>query len=63
MNLSNYGTKSALKRTICINTSKFAKKADFNILTSKVDKIDVNKVKTVPNNLTKLCNVVKMRLL
>ena len=63
MNLSNYGTKSDLKRIICINTSKFAKKADLNILKSKIDQIDVNKVKTVPNNLTKLSDVVKMRLL
>ena len=42
-----------------IDTSEFAKKADLASFKSKVDKIDVDKLETVPTDLSKSSNVVK----
>ena len=59
LDLSNYVAKSDLKGLTGIDTLKFAEKADLATLKSKVDKIDVDKPKTVPTYLSKLNNVVK----
>ena len=59
VDLSNYTTKTDLKSASGIDTSKLAAKFDLASLKAEIDKIDVDKLKTVPANLSKLSNVVK----
>ena len=54
LNLHNYGTKSDLKKTTGVDTSKFAKKVDLANLKSDVDKLGIDKSKNVPNKLINL---------
>ena len=39
------------------DTSYFAKRADLASLKSKVDKLDIDKLGTIPDNLSELSNV------
>ena len=57
--LHTYATKSNLKGTTDIDTSKFAKKFDLANLKTDVDKLDIDKVKTVPIELSNLSDVEK----
>ena len=57
--MSNYATKTDLKNVTHVNVSSFASKTNLANLKTKVDKIDVDKLKTVPVDLAKLSNVVK----
>ena len=57
--LSNYATKLDLTNATVVDTSKLAAKSDLASLKVEVDKIDADKLKTVPINLSKLSNVVK----
>ena len=57
--MSNYATKLDLKNASGVDTSKLAAKSDLPSLKEKVDKIDVEKFKNVPIDLSKLSNVVK----
>ena len=59
VDLSNYGTKTDLKNVSHIDVSSFALKSNLASLKSEVDKIDADKLKTVPVDLAKLSNVVK----
>ena len=52
--LSNYATKADLKNATGIDTSKLAAKSDLVCLKVEVDKIDINKLKTVPDDLSNL---------
>ena len=54
MDLSNYATKFDLKNATEVDTSKLAAKPVLASLKAKVDKIDVEKLKTVPVDLSKL---------
>ena len=45
-----------------VDTSKFAKKADLASLKSEIDKLDIDQLETLPVDLTKLSDVVKMKL-
>ena len=56
LDLSNYATKTDLKNATGIDTSSFAKKVDLTSLKSNVDKLDIDKMKNVPNNLSNLKN-------
>ena len=58
VDLSNYATKTDLKSGIGIDTSKLPLKLYLANLKAEVDKIDVDKLKTVPADLSKLSNVV-----
>ena len=58
IDLSNYATKTDLKGAIGIDTSNLAVKSNLVKLKAEVDKIDVDKLKTVSVNLSKLSNVV-----
>ena len=49
-----YATKADLKNAALVNTSKFAKKVDLASLKSNVHKLDIEKLKNVPSNLTNL---------
>ena len=51
LDLSNYTTKAGFKKATDADTSKFAKKVDLANLKYVVDKIDVDKLKSVPTNL------------
>ena len=59
LNLSIYATESDLKTT-GDDTSKFAQKVDLADLKLDVDEFDIDKLKTVPVDLCKLSNVVKI---
>ena len=52
--MSNYVTKSDLKSATGVGTSDFAKKTDLASLKCDVDKLDIDKLKNVPSNLSKL---------
>ena len=59
LELSSYATKAEFKNATGIDSSNFALKLNLASLKSEVDKIDVDKLKTVPVDLSKLSNVVK----
>ena len=52
VDLSNYATKADLKNATGIDTSKLATKSDLVSLKAEVNKIDVDKLKTVPDDLS-----------
>ena len=56
--LSNYATKADLKNATGIDTYKLAAKSDLASLKAEVDKIGVDRLKTVPVDLSKLSNAV-----
>ena len=53
LDLSKYATKF-LKNAAVVDTSDFAKKTDLADLKSDVDKLDIDKLKIVPINLSNL---------
>ena len=59
LDLTNYATKTDLKNITHTDVSNFASKTNLSALKTEVDKIDVDKLKTVPDDLAKLSNVVK----
>ena len=59
LDLSNYATKKDIKDITHIDASGFASKTNLAALKTEVDKIDTDKLKTVPDDLAKLTNVVK----
>ena len=59
LDLTNYATKTDLKNIADTDVISFASKTNLAALTTEVDKIDVNKLKIVPDDLAKLNNVVK----
>ena len=54
----NHATKTDLKSATGVDTTKLAAKSDLAKLKAQVDKIDVDKLKTAPVELSKLRNVV-----
>ena len=59
LDLSSYATKQDLKNLSHVDISSFATKTNLASLKTEVDKIDIDKLKTVPVDLTKLSNVIK----
>ena len=59
LHLSNYATKTDLKDINHVDTSSYALKTNLAALKTKVDKIDTDKLKAVPDDLAKLSIVVK----
>ena len=59
LDLSNYATKDDVKNITHVDVSSYATKTNLAALKTEVDKIDVDKLKTVPDDLAKLSNVVK----
>ena len=59
VDLSNYATKTDLKSVSHVDVSSFALKSNLASLKTEVDKIDADKLKTVPVDLSKVSNVVK----
>ena len=58
VDLSNYATKTDLKKATGVDTSKLAVKSDLASLKAEIDQIDVDKVKAVPVDLSKLRDAV-----
>ena len=59
LDLSSYATKDDAKNITHVDVSSYATKTNLAALKTEVDKIDVDKLKTVPDDLAKLSNVVK----
>ena len=59
LDLSNYATKKDINDITHVDVSGFASKNNVAALKTEVDKIDADKLKTVPVDLAKLSNVVK----
>ena len=57
--MSSYATKANFKRATEVDTSYLVAKLDLASLKVEVDKIDVDKLKTVLVDLSKLSNVVE----
>ena len=57
--LTNYATKTDLKNITHVDVSSFASKTNLAALKNEVDKIDVDKLKTVPVDLAKLTNAIE----
>ena len=56
---SNYATKTYIKNISCVDTSSFILKSNLASLKTEVDKLDINKLVSVPVDLHKLSHVVK----
>ena len=54
VDLSNYATKTDLKNVSHVDVSSFALKSNLASLKTEVDKIDADKLKSVPVDLAKL---------
>ena len=59
MNVSNYATKTDLKKKKHIHNSSFALKTILASLRTEVDKLDIDKLAPVSVDLSKLSDVVK----
>ena len=58
LDLFDYVTKANLKGAAKVDTSNLAERSDLASLTAEVDKIDTDKRKTVPVDLSRLSNGV-----
>ena len=56
---SNYATKKDISDITHVDTLNFALKTNLSSLKTEVDKLDIDKLVTVPVDLSKLSNVVK----
>ena len=52
----DYATKADFKNAASADTSKFAKEIDLANLKSNIDKLDIDKLKNVPDNFSSLKN-------
>ena len=59
VDLSNYATKTDLKNISHVDVSSFALKSNLASLKTEVDKLDIDKLAPVPNELANLSNEVK----
>ena len=59
LDLTNYATKADLKNITHVDVSSFASKSNLAALKTEVDKIDTDKLKTVPTDLAKLTNAIE----
>ena len=63
IDLSNYATNSDLKNTSHVDANSFLLKSNIASLKAVVDKLDINKLTPVPNDLAQLSNVGKFNVL
>ena len=54
VDLSNYATKKDIKNITHVDTSSFALKSNLANFKTKVDKLDIDELKILPNNLSNL---------
>ena len=55
----NYVTRSGVKKATYVDISDFAKKTDLVSLKWIVDELDIDKLKTIPTDLSKLNDLVE----
>ena len=60
LDLSNYATKDDVENITQVDVSSYESKTNLAALKTEIDKINIDKLKTVPNDLAKLNNVVKI---
>ena len=58
LDLSNYAPKLDFKNATGVDTSYFAKRTGLANLTSDVDKLDIDKLKNVPSNLSNMKSIL-----
>ena len=58
IDLSNYATKADIKNISHVDTSSFAWKTNLAVLKTEVDKLDIDKLKPLPDDVTKLSKAV-----
>ena len=54
VHLTNYATKADIKNTSQVDTSSFSLKSNLASLKTEVDKLDIDILKILPNNLSSL---------
>ena len=59
VDISNYATKADIKNISHVDTSSLALKTNLAHLKTEVDKLDIDELVPVPNDLSKLSNAVK----
>ena len=59
IDLTNYATEKDINDITHVDTSNFALKTNLSSLKTEVDKFDIEKLATVPVDLSKLSNLVK----
>ena len=59
IDLSNYVIEKEISDITNIDNSNFALKTNLASLKTEVDKLDIDKLVPIPNDLSKLINVVK----
>ena len=59
IDLTNYATKKDINDITHVETLNFALKTNLANLKTEVDKLDIDKLVPIPNDLSKLSNVVK----
>ena len=59
VHLSNYARKTDLKNVAHVDTSNFALKTNLASLKTEIDKLGIDKLASVPVDLSKLSDVVK----
>ena len=57
--LTNYATKGDIRNITHVDTWSFALKTNLSSLKTEVDILDIDKLVPIPNDLSKLSNVVK----
>ena len=62
VDLSNYATKADIKNISHVDTSSFALKTNSTNLNTEVDKLDIDKLVSIPVDLSKLSDIIKMLL-
>ena len=58
VDLFNYATKTDIKNILHVDTSSFALKSNLASFKTEVNKLDIVKLKNLPNNLNNLKNKV-----
>ena len=61
LDLSNYASKTDLRNITHIYASNFASKTNLVSLKSKIDELDINKLKIVPTDLSNYLMLLKMK--
>ena len=59
VDLSNYATKTDLKNVSHVDVRSFALKSNLASLKTEIDKLGIDKLVTIPVDLSKLTDVVK----
>ena len=59
VDLSNYATKADIRNISHVDTSSFALKTNLASLKTEFDKLDIGKLVPVPDDLSKLSDIVK----